>query len=431
MPKISELTAATTVNDSDIVPLVQSGTTKRTTVGALSGVTAWLDVEAKFGGGWSGVAAAVAEAEASGGPSAVVLLGKQTYDATSTIELTRPITIQGGGIRGTRIRHSGTFDAPVFRIENLKRNGQWESTVSSAPITTYDDTVDDAGPTLRDFSIVDDDRSRPNRHGIYVLDMDDALFENLQFGYLTGTALKLGADDADANIAGIANGRVRESDFRRIRIYRCGSGSPTGTPDVPALILQNGNADGDGTNQNFFHQLRFVYNEGRMLIRGAGFGGNSLRRTIFRDTQLHALADNASWTPSKWFPFDFVTLEGAVRETLFDGVTINGTKAGTACWVMKGHALNSETPKRLVLRNINLVNCAGSVVRVEAGDSVMLDGTGLAGASEEIIEVQAGSGFSRGSVHEWGINTPAAGDGVIAEGTVYGYWHGQLVQTWT
>jgi len=388
-------------------------------------MTAFLDVDRQFGGGWAGVQAAVTEAQASGGPSAVVLLGKGPYTFTSSINITRPITIMGGGIR-TRLRHGGTFAGPAFRCENLKRSGQWESTAGSGPIQSYDESVDDGGMTFRDFAIVDDNRSVANRQGIYCIDVDDMLMDNVQFGFLTGTALKLGADDADANISGVSSGRIRESDFRRIRIYRCGSGAPSGTPDVPAMILQNGNADGDGSNQNFFHQLRFVYNEGRMLIRGAGFGGNSLRRTIFRDTQLHALADNSNWSPSKYFPFDLVTLEGSVRETVFDGVTINGTKAGTFGWRMKGHALNGETPKRLTLRNVNVVNMAGGIVRVDKGDTVHLDGTGLGSAGESVLSIAADSGFSTGSVEEFGINNPA-GKSDVGAGTVRAFHHGLSV----
>lgn len=388
-------------------------------------MSAFLDVDSKFGGGWAGVQRAVTEAQRSGGPSAVVLLGKGPYDAASTINITRPITIMGGGIR-TRIRHAGTFAGPVFRVENLKRSGQWESTAGSGPIQTYDEFADDSGMTFRDFAIVDDNRSVANRQGIYCLDADDMLMDNVQFGFLTGTALKLGADNADGAVPGVSSGRIRESDFRRIRIYRCGSGSPTGTPDIPALILQNGNDAGDGTNQNFFHQLRFVYNEGRMLIRGAGFDGNSLRRTIFRDTQLHALADNSNWSPSKYFPFDLVTLEGAVRETVFDGVTINGTKAGTFGWRMKGHDLNTQTPKRLTLRNINVVNMAGGLVRVDKGDSVAIDGTGLGAVGENVLSVAADSGFSAGYINELGINSPV-GKSSVGAGTVRAYHHGAPV----
>lgn len=369
--------------------------------------SAFLDVEGEFGGGWSGVKLAVEEAQRSGGPSATVLLGKGTYHATSTISITRPISIVGQGSRGTRIAHGGSFAGPVFRAADLKRDGEWESSSGPHPIQTYDHRDDDGGLELRSFSIIDDGRSVPGRQGIYILDCDDMLMDDVSFGFLTGTALKLGADDADAKVRGVASGRVRECDFRRVRIYRCGAGSPSGSPDVPALVLQNGDDAGDGSNQNYFHQLRFVYNEGRMLIRGAGHGGNSLRRTIFRDMQLHALADNPRWVPVQYFPFDLVTLEGAVRETLVDGLMVNGNRAGTACFAMKGHALNGETPKRLVIRNVNCVNVHGDLVRVEKGDSVAIDGTGLGAVSGQVLRALPGSGLARYYVHELGINSPA------------------------
>lgn len=389
--------------------------------------SAVLDVDGQFGGGWTGLSNACIEAQASGGPSALVMMGKGPYNATSTLLFTRPFTLQGGGNRGTRIRHSGSFTGPVFRVNNMKRNGIWEGSNGAAPQSTYDESVDDGGMTFRGFSIIDDNRATANRHGIYILDMDDMLMDDVAFGYLTGTALKLGADDADTGISGVANGRIRECDFRRIRIYRCGSGSPDGTPDVPAFILQNGNDTGDGSNQNYFSQIRFVYNEGRWLIRGSGNGGNSLRRSIFRDVQLHALADNNNWVPEQWFPFDLVTLEGAVRETLFDGVMVNGNRSGTFCWRMKGHTLNAETPKRLVLRNLNCVNIHGGLVRVDKGDSVMIDGTQLgAGIGGNILSVDAAAGFQQGSIWEWGQNNPT-GKSTVGSGTVRAYFHGSSV----
>ena len=367
--------------------------------------SARLDVEAKFGGGWAGVRAAIREAESSGGPSAVVMLGRADYAADDTIDLLRPISIMGEG-RASRIRHTGAFSGPVFRATDLKRHGQWESTTGSGPVQTYDPEMDGGGLELRDFAVIDDDRSVAGRDGIYLIDADDVLMDNVIFGFLTGTALKLGADDTDATRPRVASGRIRECDFRRVRVYRCGSGSPSGAPDVPALILQNGDDDGDGSNQNYFHQLRFVYNEGRMLLRGAGHDGNSLRRTIFRDTQLHALADNKKWEPVQYFPFDLVTLEGAVRETFVDGLMVNGNRAGTACFAMTGHALNSETPRRLVIRNANAVNVHGDLVRVERGDSVSIDGTGLGGVGGKIIRASKRSGLSRYYVHELGISNP-------------------------
>lgn len=407
--------------------------------------SAFLDVDGKFGGGWAGVILACNEAVASGGPSAVVQLGKGIYDATSTIEITRPdlpFTIQGAGIRGTRLRHSGTFKAELFRVTNMKRSGEWEGSSGPAPGLTYDEGNDNAGMTFRDFAIVDDARNTlasaaDARHGIYVIDGDDMLFDNIQFGFLTGTALKLGADPGDENISGVSSGRIRESDFRRIRIYRCGSGSPNvdaAHPDIPAFILQSGDpSEGDGSNQNYFHQLRFVYNEGRFLIEGRGGSGNSLRRSIFRDVQLHCLADNNNWVPEQWFPFDLVTIKGSVRETIFDGVMVNGNRAGTACWALVAHrdgALSTHTtqPKHVVLRNIDVVNVHGDLVRVERGNSVHLDGFGLGATAGDVIRVESSAApdFQRASVQEWGINQVVAADTVNNSGTgqINRFYHG-------
>jgi hypothetical protein len=399
--------------------------------------SAVLDVEGKFGGGWAGVQAAVTEAQNSGGPSARVMLGKQDYVATSTITLTRPISIVGAGRRATRIKHGGSFAAEVFRLENLKRGGEWEASVGGGVIQTYDRTNDNGGPELRDFAIIDDDRSVANRRGIYALDLDDALFSNLTFGFLTGTGLKLGADDADADLPGLSNGRIRECNFDNINIYQCGSGAPSGTPDVPAFILQNGNAGGDGSNQNYFNKLRFVYNEGRWLIRGPGFGSpspNSLRRTLFRDIQIHALADNPGFTGSPtgsgadYFPFDLVTLEGCVRSTIFDGVFVNGNKSGKAAFCLKGHSLNTETPQNTILRNVQTVNIHGDLMRIDKGDDVMIDGF-LANISGRLINNVTGSGLTNWHIHGFGGPTISGKSSGLPTGTNAGtaLWNGTQV----
>ena len=412
--------------------------------GIQDGYSSFLDVESgKFGtaGTWAAVEAACTEAQNSGGPSAVVYMGGKHYEADSTIEFTRPFTLLGGfGIRGTRITHASGFTGFVFSGKEMKRDGEWEGSSGSEPTPIYDEADDDGGMTISGFSIVEDNRNTAGVNGIEFWDVDDLYMSNLQFGYLTGTALKLGADDDEVGtVSGMAAGRVRESDFERIRIYRCGDGSPDGTPDVPAFILQNGDhATSDGTNQNFFSHFRFVYNEGRMLLRGGAGSSNSLRRTIFRDMQLHGLADNNNWVPEQWFPFDLVTLEGAVRETLFDGVTVNGNRAGTACWAMKAHPTDTGSgaqPKRLILRNINAVNVHGDLVRVEEGDSVYLDGWGLGGVEQAIMRVNANAGPDaspfKGSVNEMGYSAPAAGDFVVDNGSVRYSYHNELLGTAT
>ena len=367
------------------------------------GASTLLDVTAQFGGS---VEKACTEAERSGGPSAYVWCGARAYGFDNTIHLARGLTVEGGGRRATRFYHAGRFDGPLFQTDGAKRNGQWESTVNRAPIPTYDPLIDDSGIEFRNFSIVDGRRDGVRRAGMYLRNLDDADMANVTFGMLTGTALKMGADEADSADVSPGSGRVRECNFSGVCIYRCGSGSPSGRPDVPAFILQSAAADGDGSNQNYFDHFRFVYNEGRMLISGRD-DSNSLRRTIFRDTQLHALADNASWSPSSYFPFDMVTIEGCARETIFDGVMVNGTKAGTAVFALTSHPLTGQTPKRLEIDHINVVNTGGDLVRVESCDVVSVEGTGLGSVGGRIINNRAGSGLSRHYVHEKGINSPA------------------------
>ncbi|HEX6248233.1 MAG TPA: hypothetical protein VFZ64_10210 [Nocardioidaceae bacterium] len=388
--------------------------------------SAFLDVEGEFGGGWAGVKRAVAEAQASGGPSAVVMLGRQDYAATDTITLSRPISIRGGGPRATRIRHAGTFNGPVFSIPMMKRNGEWESNVSGRPIPTYDALDDDSGPELRDFAIIDNDRSVANVQGISLQRVDDLLMDNVTFGFLTGTALKIGGDPGTGN-GSVGSGCVRESDFRRIRIYRCGSGSPTGSPDIPALIVQhNDYSSGDGTNQNFFHQLRFVYNEGRMLIRQPNGSSSNLRRLIFRDSQIHAL-DARTFQPNQYNPFDIVTIEGDCREIYFLGLTTNGNRAGTGFFRLKAAANNTAlTPKRVVIKDANAVNIYGDFLKVSQATSFVLEGM-FSGVRGYLVNVAGGSGLTNYYVHAQGTST-AAGKLAGLTGSGSAWFNGQPVK---
>jgi hypothetical protein len=142
--------------------------------------------------------------------------------------------------------------------------------------------------------------------------------------------------------------------------------------------------------------------------------------------QLHALADNANWKPEQYFPFDLVTLEGAVRETIIDGLTVNGNRAGTYCFRMKGHSLNAEQPRRLTIRNAGVTNVHGGFVRVDKGDCVSIEGNGLGSVSEKLLDVAADSGLSRYYIHELGTSNPA-GKSSIPVGKGSTLWTGQPV----
>jgi hypothetical protein len=366
--------------------------------------SAFLDVDVAFGGN---IAAAVAEATRSGGPSACVMLGKGDYTITQTIEISRPIAICGGGARATRIKHGGNFAGPIFRCTAAKRNGEWESSQNGAPIPTYTRADDGGGLEFRDFAIIDDDRRVANRQGISLVRVDDLLMDNVTFGFLTGTALKIGGDPGTGGGA-VGSGCVRESDFRRVRIYRCGSGSPNGSPDIPAFILQhNDYGSGDGTNQNFFHQFRFVYNEGRMLIREMDGSTSNLRRTVFTDSQIHAL-DASSFAPAQYNPFDIVTVQGDCREICFRGLTSNGNRAGTAFFRLKADPDNPNLyPKRVVIKDASAVNIHGDYLAVDDALSFQLEGD-FTGVDGDVVKVGArASHLATYFVHANGSNTIA------------------------
>jgi hypothetical protein len=199
---------------------------------------------------------AIAEAEASGGPAAAIRLGRyHRLDREHVVR--RGLTIEGGGQRATLLAPAPTFSGWMLTIDGADRDGEWQ-----AEDTTYDPAADRSGVELRHFMVNGLDRSRTHqglRHrGLRVLRGDDVLLDNVGFGFLRGTALQLGSGSGRDTV-----GAVRESDLRRVRVYKSGDG-----PEVPAVLVQNSPVgSGDGTNQVYAHQCRFVYNHGGIVIR--------------------------------------------------------------------------------------------------------------------------------------------------------------------
>jgi hypothetical protein len=345
--------------------------------GISSGYSSVLDVDGQFGGGWSGVEAAVAEAVSSGGQSACVMLGRGDYAADSTITITEPIAIRGMGRHQTRIKHASGFSGFVFQGFTGRRNGMWEGSSGAAPDPVYVRGTDGAGMEFSDFAIIDDNQSTANCGGIWLAWQDDVHMANLLFGYLTGTALKLGTYTGDTGpSAGISipagSGRIRESNFVDINIYRCGRDPVVNGSDVPSLLIQSSDGNGDGTNQNVFNRVRLVFNEGRVLLRSRSATGGNMRRTTFRDVQLHGLYDS-DWSPPYRQTTDLITIEGDVGTTTITGLTANANASGTALVAVKQNSYG-ETPQHVVVKDVNTVNVGGDVMRVDQGQYVTLEG---------------------------------------------------------
>lgn len=229
-----------------------------------------LEVERHFGGN---LGKTIAEAEASGGPSALVRLPRH-LEVRDTHVVGRGITLQGAGPRGSVIEPAPGFDGWGFAVDSAARSGEWR--VSA---TTYNPLADRSGPEFRDFMIVAASREK-RHHGIRVDRADDLLVDNVQIGNVRGTALQLGADPSAAGVGG-----VRESESRRLRIYSCGEEGGT-----PAFVIQNSaHGRGDGTNHVYLHHARIVYNYGGTVIRNHHEKA-TLRRLIISDSQFHGRA---------------------------------------------------------------------------------------------------------------------------------------------
>lgn len=283
---------------------------------------------------------AVQAAEDAGGGR--VLLGRRPVIG-STVQVTRGVTIEGGGSHATFITPKAGFTDWLFEVD-APRNAEWQ-----IGDTTYDAANDLSGPILRGFHINGLDRANSHK-GIYIKRADDLLMDDVLLGFLNGTALAVGSDPSELEVGG-----VRESDFRRVKIYKCGSEG-----GVPALAIQNASSGtGDGTNQLVFDNCRIVYNHGGTLIRNH-HATETLRRITFNDTQWHGLAHPSI---GELADHDIVTMEGRVISVHFAGTTrINGSGTGPlALFRSKVSATTGVGPQGIVFDDLEATETVGDV----------------------------------------------------------------------
>lgn len=328
----------------------------------------------------------------------IAFTSTQPYVFKAPLELTRGATIEGANGHATVFMHAPGYSGPIIKASGRRMN-QLEGTEGTRPITTYSSERDQAGLELRNFSIKAECRDGVKREGIYLYNLDDARVDNVSMYMLEGTALKLGADEVDAARMTPGSGRIRECNFNDVNIYRCGA------EEIPAFLLQSATGAGDGTNQIHFNNLRFVYNEGNGVIEGRN-SSNPLRRIRFTSSQFHALADNDKWVPEKWFQLDFFKIIGNVREVDFHGLYVNGTAATGAIFKVGRSEHTIETPKRVTVDGVNVVNADGPFFDVEACDVVTVEGTGLNNAKGGIVVNREGSGLRVCGIHERGLSSP-------------------------
>jgi hypothetical protein len=355
---------------------------------------------------------AIAEAEASGGPSAAIRLGRyHRLDREHVVR--RGLTIEGGGQRATLLAPAPTFSGWMLTIDGADRDGEWQ-----AEDTTYDPAADRSGVELRHFMVNGLDRSRTHQ-GLRVLRGDDVLLDNVGFGFLRGTALQLGSGSGRSTV-----GAVRESDLRRVRVYKSGDG-----PEVPAVLVQNSPVgSGDGTNQVYAHQCRFVYNHGGIVIRNDS-PRETLRRVVLSDTQLHGLSHGGS--VGNAVDHDLLTIEGGVISVVIQNLVTNGSAAGKSVIRCRASRSSGRNPSGLVIQGLIAGECDGDIVKVDALADLSLEGRfSLGSIKGKILRVRKGSQMAGYRVEAVGTGDPdgrfAIARDVAPRGTVS--WFGKRVR---
>lgn len=315
---------------------------------------------------------AVNEAVSSGGPSPLVRLGVR-HGLGGEIRVDRGITVTGGGSRATLVHPVNGYSGWLWTISNNGRNGQWQ-----AGDETYNPVHDRSGCEMFNLHFNGLDRRRPSQ-GLRVLRADDLLLDNITFGFFNGTALQLGAGPDD----GIDGGSVRESDLRRVKIYKSGAG-----PEVPGAVFQSSpTGNSDGTNQVYAHMFRYVYNHGGLLFRNDN-PGEWVRRIQIDQMQLHGLTHGKS--VGNVVDHDLVTFEGGLINIALSGVLANGSGRGRALFRSRANAAGTR-PVGIKIEG-SVSGCAGDVFVGEQAAAVQLDlyvGGGLSGDWVRMGEVNS------------------------------------------
>ena len=305
----------------------------------------------------------------------------------SAVVIPRGVALVGLGARQTILSHLPGYSGWIFQIDDAGRSGQVQ-----AADETYTLEDDHSGVELRDFCINGLDRSTV-RNGIRVNRADDLLVDNVTVMFCRGVAMQVGGWEVPDS------GSVRESDFRRLRVYKCGD------EGVPGLVIQNDPANsGDGTNQLFFHQLRYVYNHSGIVVRNDN-PVETLRRVVFNDMQLHGLSHSDI---GNVVDHDLMLLHGNVTSVVLVNVMANSSGSGHAVVRTEGSP-SAGDPSGLTMTNLNVSNCEGDVLVVDAlADLTCSARVSTDTISGQVLRVADGAGLQSFDVRLNGTSNPAS-----------------------
>lgn len=272
-------------------------------------------------------------------------------------DITDRLTIFGDGPRRTILKPFSSYTGFAIRIDDCWRNNAEDAN----GLTTVDLDESRAGVVLRGFSVIGDRGTEAN--GLQTNDRLDHLhMEQVEFQYLKGTALQLGVE-------GDTNALVRECGFLDVVVANCGNGA-----SVPAAHITNGDSGGDGTNQLWFTQSKFLYNFGPVLIESNPDDTNkTVRRINFTSLMMHGRNDLADAPAS-----DVMQIKGDVQAVVFEGLRTNGSPdvAGTkyAC-IRLMEDDNGNAPTFVQINGYDLRACQGHGIVVEKVTRLRVHGT--------------------------------------------------------
>ena len=315
---------------------------------------------------------AINEAQASGGPAPLVRLAGR-HGLSGELRIDRGIAVTGSGSRGALLHPVNGYTGWLCTVVDAGRNGQWQ-----AGDATYTPQYDLSGVELSNLHFNGLDRNNLSR-GLRVLRADDLLLDNVTLGFFSGTALQLGAGPGD----GVSGGSVRESDLRRVKVYKSGNG-----PGVPGAVFQSSPTGAtDGTNQVYASQFRYVYNHGGLVFRNDNLK-QKVRRIQIDQMQLHGLTHSSV---GNVVDHDLVTFEGGLIEISLTNVLANGSGPGRALFRSKSSAGGRPVG---VTVDVRASGCEGDVFVADALGQLDLDLYAAGGIDGDWVRIPDTSGLS-------------------------------------
>lgn len=325
-----------------------------------------------------------AQAIANTGLPATVQLMRRHRIGSPGLSVTKGgFTLQGHGApTGTILAHTTAYNnGYLLTISGAKRGSSKAASNSSWPYAS-----DNSGFVLRGVTVSGLDRTNV-KHGIRLIDSDDARFTNVEVNFCRGVGLQIG--DVDNIITAGGAGPVRESHFHNIRLMFNGDGQA-----VPAMqIGNNSTGSSDGTNQLYFNQLDLVYNWGGLhILNHSTF--EKTRRISVNQMQLHGISHSS--LGGNVTAYDLIRIEGDVSEVSINRCVSNSGGAAWAVVRSMASTVSGSSPQKLNFAQLSCSSADGDCFVFEKVTDFQISGStpSLSAIAGAFVRVPTGSGVS-------------------------------------